>query len=464
MNQAVEQWLEAHRDELVADISRICAVNSVKGACEEGKPFGPGPFEALELALSMCEGYGFEIKNYDNYVGTADLAPGLARGLDILAHLDVVPPGDGWTVTQPFEPRLVDGKLYARGSSDDKGPAFCALYAMRAVKACGIPLRKGVRMILGTDEECGSSDIPHYYREEAEAEMTFSPDAEFPLINVEKGAMPGTISRQFEECTRLPRVLEMQAGMALNAVPGKAVLRFEGLDMQQAQAFAAKVTAETGVSFEQSGEQELTAYGKSAHASTPEGGRNALLASLMLLERLPLADCEQRRALTGLLKLFPYGVTDGRGLGIQMSDEVSHALTCTLDLLHADVSSLEAKFDSRVPVSATEENCLKPAKAQIEAAGYAFSTPGMRAAHVVPEDSEFVRTLLSVYEAQTGLPGECIAIGGGTYVHELSNGVAFGAQLPGEDTNMHGPNEYMRVETMLTAAKIYAEAIVRLCS
>ena len=46
---------------------------------------------------------------------------------------------------------------------------------MRCVKDLGIPLTKNVRLILGTDEECGSSDIEHYYDVEKEAPMTFSP-------------------------------------------------------------------------------------------------------------------------------------------------------------------------------------------------------------------------------------------------------------------------------------------------
>src|SRR5699024_10557105 len=107
--------------------------------------------------------------------------------LDILAHLDVVPAGEGWTVTEPFEPVEKDGRLYGRGTADDKGPAVAALYALRAVKELGIPLKKRVRLILGTDEECGSSDIQHYYAVEKEAPMTFSPDGAFPVVNIEKG-------------------------------------------------------------------------------------------------------------------------------------------------------------------------------------------------------------------------------------------------------------------------------------
>ena len=64
--------------------------------CIRDRPYGEGPFAALNAALEMAEGYGFSITNYDNYVGTADLNDKEAQ-LDILAHLDVVPAGEGWT-------------------------------------------------------------------------------------------------------------------------------------------------------------------------------------------------------------------------------------------------------------------------------------------------------------------------------------------------------------------------------
>jgi succinyl-diaminopimelate desuccinylase len=83
--------------------------------------------------------------------------------------------------------------------------------------------------------------------------------------------------------------------------------------------------------------------------------------------------------------------------------------------------------------------------------------------HVVSGDSTLVKTLLGAYEDVTGLKGECLAIGGGTYVHELKNGVAFGAILPGIDTHMHGADEFMGVDNLVTAAKVYAKAIYELC-
>lgn len=109
--------------------------------------------------------------------------------LDILAHVDVVPAGDGWSVTEPFVPLLRDGKLYGRGTCDDKGPAVAALYAMRAVRELNIPLKYNVRLILGADEETGCRDTDCYYSHFKEAPCSYSPDGEYPVINLEKGGL-----------------------------------------------------------------------------------------------------------------------------------------------------------------------------------------------------------------------------------------------------------------------------------
>lgn len=145
--------------------------------------------------MELARAAGFSTRLYDDCVGAVDLQPG-PRGLDILAHLDVVPVEDNWTMCQPFAPKVVDGRLYGRGAQDDKGPAIAALYAMRCIRELGLPLRQNVRLVLGTDEECGSSDLPHYYAQEEEAPVTISPDADFPLINLEKGQMWGEIRTQ----------------------------------------------------------------------------------------------------------------------------------------------------------------------------------------------------------------------------------------------------------------------------
>ena len=206
------------RAELVEAISRLVRIRSVREEPLPGMPFGPGPAAALAEGLKLAEELGFATRNYDNYVGTADLND-KETALHILCHLDVVGEGTGWTVTEPYAPKEVDGMLYGRGTDDDKGPVAAVLLAMKAVKELGVPLRRNARLLMGTDEESGSSDIAYYYAREPYAPYAFSPDAEFPLINTEKGSYKPVFTKSWPAETATPRVTEFRGGFRINVLP-----------------------------------------------------------------------------------------------------------------------------------------------------------------------------------------------------------------------------------------------------
>lgn len=463
--EKIDAYIDAHTQEMLDDICELCRINSEKMPYEEGMPYGPGAAECLEAALDMAEGYGFDVVDYDGYVGCVDMNE-LPRQLDILAHLDVVPAGEGWEVTEPFKPVVKDGRLYGRGTADDKGPAVAALYAMRAIKELGIPLKKNVRLIMGTDEECGSSDIDHYYRVEKEAPMTFSPDAAYPVTNTEKGRLPGHFTAEFEASEALPRLVSLNAGTKINVVPGKAIATVEGFEADVLKAAAKEVEEETGVQFQFAYTEEhcaITAVGAGAHASTPQEGINAITGLLTLLTRLPFAPCAQVEMLKKVLALMPHGDVNGTALGIDMEDELSGRLTIAFSMLAVDSTSMDGQFDSRCPVCATEETVLHVIKGAMAGAGITLLNDSMIPPHHVDGDSAFVKTLLKAYEDYTGLKGECQATGGGTYVHHLKNGVAFGAAMPDTDNHMHGADEFAVVDELVMSAKIFAQVIVELC-
>jgi dipeptidase, putative len=465
--EEIEAYMKAHTQEMVEDICELCRINSEKMPAEEDMPFGPGAAECLDAALDMAEGYGFEVQDYDGYVGCADFDSTLPKQLDILAHLDVVPAGEGWQETEPFQPLLKDGALYGRGTADDKGPAVAALYAMRAVKELGIPLKKNVRLIMGTDEECGSSDIRHYYAVEKEAPMTFSPDGQYPVVNVEKGRLEGHFTARFEASQALPKLVRLEAGTKVNVVPGKAKAVVEGVGFSLLEKTAATVKEETGIEFELVSKEsicEITAVGAGAHAARPQEGNNAITGLLTLLCRLPLAACPQLECLKKVADLMPHGDVNGKALGVAMEDEVSGLLTLAFSMLTVDESGLDGQFDSRVPVCGNEENMLKVVREKMAAKGLTLHNDSMIPPHMVDGDSLFVKTLLRVYEDYTGREGKCLAIGGGTYVHNLKNGVAFGASMPDTDNRMHGADEFAIVEELVTSAKMFAQVIVDLCS
>ena len=463
--EQIEKYIEEHKEEMLQDIIKICKINSQKGVAKPDMPFGEGPYKALMETISLAKSYGFEVKNYDNYVMTVDLND-KEKQLDILAHLDVVPEGEGWKECEPFEPVIKNGKIFGRGTSDDKGPAIASLYALRCVKELGLPVSKNTRLILGTDEECGSSCIKHYYTKEKEAPMSFSPDGEYPVVNIEKGQLQGHFIGKFENENAERDIVSITAGTKVNVVPPKANAVIKGFELQEVKKYADEVNKETGINFEVkevNSNIEIVALGENAHASLPENGNNAITGLLLLLTKLDFKNLRKAEVLSNLYKLMPHGDISGKALGLEMSDEKSGALTLAFSMLSVNENELDGYFDSRCPMCAVPQKVLSTCKEAFERAGLEFLNKDMKEPHEVPADSHFVKTLLKVYEEYTGLKGECIAIGGGTYVHDLKNGVAFGAVLPGTDTRMHGADEFAVIDELVVTAKIIAQTIVDLC-
>lgn len=464
--EKIDQYIDSQKEQMVEDLKSLVRIDSQKTEAKPGKPFGEGAASVLEAGIRLMERAGLSTRNYENYVIVGDLYPEKEKQLDILAHLDVVPVSEDWTVTAPFDPKVVDGKIYGRGTADDKGPAIAALYAMKAVKDLEIPLKKGARLILGSDEECGSSDLEYYYGQEKEAPMSFTPDADFPLINLEKGALHKTFEASFEEGKELPRILSVDGGLKVNVVPGKAVAVVEGIskDLLVAAANEAEQEQHVQIQWEEAeGKTKIEVKGVSAHASTPDQGVNAVTALLKLLQKLPFAPCAGVEKLNRVLSLFPHGETDGTSLGVKMEDEISGALTMNLGIFHFEPTHLEGMFDSRIPVCGNDENMTKVVTKVLEENGFTVESGMMSQPHYVDPSSDLVQKLLACFEAYTGIQGQPLAIGGGTYVHHLKNGVAFGCAMPGVDNAMHGDNEFMELDTLFMSAKIFANAIVALC-
>lgn len=460
----LNDYFAAHRQEMVDDICRLVRIDSVKGEPRPGMPFGAGPAAALEEALAMARDMGFAVKNWDGYVGTVDFGPG-ERQLDMLAHLDVVPVGNDWTVTAPFVPVEKDGMLYGRGTADDKGPAVAALYAMRAVKDLGIPLQKSVRLILGTDEESGSADIAHYYQHQEEAPMTFSPDADFPVINIEKGRAHGVFAANWEAGEALPRLVSFHAGTRANVVPGLAEAVVAGVSAELVRSAAQLVTAETGITFELTEGADgtkITAHGESAHGSLPKDGNNALTGLLTLLCRLPLTRDGAMERLHGLNELFPHGDWRGIAAGVDLHNDLSGDTTLACTVLHLEGGELRGEFDGRTAIGANQENTCDVLIDAMAKRGITLDCRH-RPEHHVPADAPIVTELLKCYEQYTGRKGEPLAIGGGTYVHNLKNGVAFGCAMPGVDNHLHGADEFAIVDDLILSAQMFAQAIVDLC-
>lgn len=455
--EKVFKYIDSLEGKMVETLSELISFKSYRSCPLEGAPFGIEARKCLDKALEICSSMGFKTKNIDGYAGSAQLGNGEPL-LGILAHLDVVPEGDGWT-KKPYQATVENGLLYGRGAMDDKGPAVSVMYAMKALRDLNVPLKRPVELILGTDEECGSSDLNYFSAKEKFPKWLFTPDAGYPLINIEKGRLLAEFSA---ECPS-EKLVSLHGGKTVNAVPATAYAVVKGIGLKEIQMVAEREAG--SVCFDISECEcgvKISASGKSAHASTPDLGSNALTALLRFLSQIPL-DEPAKSLIFGLCAAFPYGETDGTSCGISAHDDISGELTLALSVTDLEGGKMNGAMDIRFPVCQSVATLSEKLGKALQKIGFEPNISGVEP-HCVPSDSPFVRELLAAYEEVTGIKGEPYAIGGGTYVHNTAGGVAFGCEIEGEDNKIHGADEFIRVEALKENAKIFAEAIFRVCN
>lgn len=464
LKERIHDYMTGREDEFVAALAPLIAVNSITGEAAPGMPFGPGPAEALEKALALAQSWGFKTWNDEGYVGLVELNE-KEDLLHILAHLDIVGAGDHWD-TDPFT-LVRDGDLiYGRGTDDDKGPAVAAMLAMRCIRDLGIGLKGNVKLVLGTDEESGSKDLRHFYGHYPFAPYSVTPDTCFPVTNIEKATYAPFFGQKWEARPKAEnQLLSLKGGIRVNVAPGNCTAKIAGMTAAAVEAELAKISAETGVAFEaveENGILTIEATGVQAHASRPHEGKNAITAMLTLLSRLPLADDAAAKAVNNLHQFFPYGDDHGVALGIAAEDEISGKTTVTLSVLDMNETGFSARFDSRDALCATRESTQDVTEKAFTALGWTC-TGDFGPGHWVDENSPFIQILLETYEEFSGRKGYCEAIGGGTYVHHIPGGVAYGAGEHDFDSRLHGANERARISQLLLTAEIYAAVIARVC-
>ena len=453
MDKKVYEHIDAHINEYIKPLEKLISAASEKAPPEEGAPYGEKCRRALDVAMEICGGQGYSCRIIGDRVLEADWGDAAdTPDVGVLCHLDVVPAGEGWA-SDPYTLTIRDGVMYGRGTSDDKGPAAAVLAAVSALRACGYAPKRSLRLLFGSDEEHGSSDLAYYRTVRKLPRRVFTPDAEYPVINIEKGLSGFSYSADYPTNGR--GCLEMTAGISGNAVPQKASAVFFGYSQEEIdKAFRGCRTEE------KDGRFYVYAEGRSAHASKPNGGDNALTKLIGMAAALPGAEADIFR---GLARLFPYNVNDGSGLSVKAGDEKSGDLTCVLSIFSLKNGKCSLSFDIRFPCCVRFGELSAKIEKAMAGAGFSKVSEHGLEPHETDAGDPFVQTLLKAYTEVTGERAYPVAIGGGTYVHTIDGGVAFGAEFPWEDGNMHGVNEFMSLKAFTLNIKIFAAAIYYLC-
>lgn len=462
MNMKLDQRIEDMRDGIIKSTQEIIRKKSVKDSPQDGMPFGREIHECFTHTLNLCEDFGFATKNIDNYGGHAEFGDG-EEVVGVLVHLDVVPEGDNWTYP-PYGAEIHDDKIYGRGTIDDKGPAIATLYAMKAIKESGVKLSKKIRIIFGLDEESGWEGLNYYLKHEKAPGVAFTPDADFPAINGEKGLLIFDLVKDFtnKPSSKGVRILSIKGGNRPNMVPDycEALLASDISLMEKLKDYVKENNVKLDIC-ERDGNTIVKSYGVSAHGSLPKNGQNAVSQLILFLNTLDLSAGDA----SDFIKLYSDKIGMeyyGESIGCGFKDDPSGNLIFNVGVLDLTEDKVTLSINIRYPVTFTDKAVFDGIEEELVNTCISIVPREHKKPIYLPKDHELIQKLMKVYRKFTGDNSEPITIGGGTYARSMDNAVAFGPLFPGQPDLAHQKDEYIGIDDLIKITKIYADALYEL--
>ena len=465
------QQLEQYREDMIKALQTLVRIKSVDELGIDGDPvpFGEGVQEVFQATLAMGEREGFETFNANNYGGHIEWkVDDAAETMAILGHLDVVPEGSDWDF-DPYGAEVKDGRLYGRGSSDNKGPIVASLYAMKAIKEAGFVPRKNIRVILGLDEETNWDGMGKYLEMAGKPDFGFTPDGVFPLLHSEMGVLVFDLVGKFAKTPAGAKglhVRNIQGGTASNSVPDFAkvlVYSEEGYDDVRAKAEEFNANEEHKIECKGKGKSlEISVQGVSAHGARPHMGFSAISQLMKFMGNLTFANDSVAEFVGFYNEHIGFG-NKGYGMGCGLTDEVSGELIWNTGVIDANEEAWKLVINVRYPVTCTDAQVYEGMSEVLNKYGYGVVKKSHDGPIYLPVDHPVIVALMEAYKEFSGdvdaKPG---VTGGATYARTIPNAVSFGILFPDEKNIMHHRNESISLEHWFKATKILAESIVRL--
>lgn len=440
-----------YKDEILNDLNTLIGFESTANEKPEECD------KALEFILSRAKDFGLTGSKITDKSAHIELGNG-DRLCGVLSHLDVVPAGNGWSVPA-FELTRKNGRLYGRGIADDKGAALINLYCLRALKENSVEGKNTIRAIYGTSEEVGMDDMDGYFAKMPVPDLCFTPDSDYGICFAEKGILQLEVSTHLNDATLLT---QFHSGSAVNAVPDLAYVIIDSSSYDEHTLMRLTDASEGNFEFRYTIDGlMIISKGKAAHACEPHKGYNAAAALIDII-----GHAYEAGQIGSICSFIDYALnkeTNGRSLGLKMSDSVSGSLTVNLGSVHIDDNEAKAQFDIRYPVTVSGERIIRQFRTVAHNSNLDVKIINHEEPLYVQKDSELISVLSSAYKSVTGNEPELYSAGGGTYARKLKGkGVAFGPNFKDDDIRMHNSDESVDEEKFFTHAQICLEAMYRM--
>ena len=391
--------------------------------------------------------------------------------LGLVVHGDVQPVDEKqWTVP-PFAGIARDGFVYGRGAADDKGPLVQALLAMHAIR--DLPRTHTVRLLVGSDEESGNTDISTYLASHAAPAYSLVLDSEFPVVVGEK-AWDGlaVLPADLDPGSGKPwQIEQIHAGLAASIVPDLARLTLrwrEGAPAWDAlEGRLRSHTPDPGTRLElarRGASLDVIVHGRSAHSGVnASGGRNALV-SLAHIVDAELPDC----ALADLLRFAAKAGSDLQGTAFGLQTRATPGWggwTVNVATVKEEPrlgGKLALVINLRRPPPLTGPQSRDLLYAQVRQ----FS-PRLLPGEVYFGDEplafdpegKLLKRLMAVYVRATGERPPPAISGGGTYAKRMPDAVAFGMWFPGKPYPGHDVDEKIAIADLQRGLDVLIEAL-----
>lgn len=451
-----DELIENEKENIIEQTSKLIEFQSISEETNNSEyPFGKECSKALNYILELGKQMGFKTKNIDNYCGYIEFGEG-EELVGIVGHLDVVPANieDGWT-TPPFSPSIRDEKLFGRGSIDDKGPVIASLYAMKVIKDT-TKVSKRVRLIVGLNEEKNWKCINYYKKFEEWPSIGFSPDANFPAIYAEKGILTLQLANDFK--IKNFDIIDINCNNnASNVVPKYCSITLSSHNSNIDKNFSNE-NSDLKITTLDKNLIKIEAFGIASHSAHPELGKNAI----KILVEFLLNNFEfESDYLQTLYNLGVFEITSPHFLSPEKLEDESGILTSNVANLKYQNNELVIIINFRIPVN-IKLNFIKEKYENINFENLKVSVLGHQEPLYVDKNSYLVKTLVDIFNKKTGLNEEAIAIGGGTYARAFKNFISYGVTMPNDLDMCHQVDEFVDINKLILASKIYAEAIYEL--
>ncbi len=502
LDAEINEYIAANWENILRNLESLVKIPSVEepDAATPGVPFGPGPKAALDCVLEMAREMGFDAHNVDGYIGYADYPGETATQVGVIGHVDVVPAGPGWTV-EPYALTRRDGYLLGRGTSDDKGPLVVAMYAAKflheKLASQGKRPRYTIRLLFGANEETNMADVAYYRERFDDPAFLFTPDAEFPLGYGESGCcvgeLTGPVGGSAKPTDGEGAIVKIWGGAATNAVPGEAhaLLRLPeekssavfgetvpglgGVDVGNKACAADRSTAANGgtrasvnvapgvfATLQDDGFVLLDAVGKSAHASTPDLGKNAIALLVDYLLAVDLCAPAEKSFLQ--LEGDLLNDTSGKSVGIDARDQHFGDLTAVGGMVSMRDGRIVQTLDCRYPTTTSAQEIESKLASHAQSVHADFRITHDKKPFLMNPESDAVSALISAFNHVTGRDAKPFTMKGGTYARMFDHAVSFGPEVPGEVTpdwvgGMHSPDEGIGEESLKRAFRVYVHAL-----